>query len=87
MTSATPATPHAVNDELVSILRDDLDLKCESVTATTRLIEDLGMDSVAFATGLVAIEERFGAQLTEEDLLTCKTVGDLQSAIDMKASA
>jgi acyl carrier protein len=87
MTSATPATPHAVNDELVSILRDDLDLKCESVTATTRLIEDLGMDSVAFATGLVAVEERFGAQLTEEDLLTCKTVGDLQSAIDMKASA
>lgn len=39
------------------------------------------MDSVAFAVSLVAIEERFGTQLSEEDLLYCTTVGDLQSAI------
>lgn len=81
MTSATPPAPNAVDDQLVSILRDDLDLNFETVTATTRLIDDLGMDSVAFAAGLVAIEERFGAQLSEEDLLTCTTVGDLQAAI------
>jgi acyl carrier protein len=87
MTFATPSEPRAVDDQLVSILHHDLDLKCGSITATTRLVEDLGMDSVAFAVGLVAIEERFGVQLTEEDLLTCKTVGDLKAAIDMRASA
>lgn len=80
MTLSNP--PESCDDQLVRILREDLDLKFETVTATTRLVEDLGMDSVAFAVGLVAIEERFGAQLTEEDLLTCSTVGDLQSVIE-----
>lgn len=87
MTSSTPPVPSTVDDRLVSILRDDLDLKFESITATTRLIDDLGMDSVAFAAGLVAIEERFGTQLSEEDLLTCTTVGDLQAAIGAGADA
>ncbi|GKU35647.1 hypothetical protein NJB14191_29930 [Mycobacterium montefiorense] len=45
------------------------------------------MDSVAFAAGLVAIEDRLGVQLTEEDILTCNTVADLQVAINTKASA
>jgi acyl carrier protein len=87
MTSSPQSASRAVNDELVSILRDDLDLKCGSVATTTRLVDDLGMDSVAFAVALVAIEDRFGVQLSEEDLLTCKTVGDLQHAIYMRASA
>jgi len=82
MTSSNPPVSSTVDDQLVSILRDDLDLKFESITATTRLVEDLGMDSVAFAAGLVAIQERFGAQLSEEDLLSCTTVGDLQAAIE-----
>lgn len=87
MTSSNQPVPVTVDDQLVSILRDDLDLKFETVTATTRLIDDLGMDSVAFAAGLVAIEERFGAQLSEEDLLTCTTVGDLQAVIAAGADA
>lgn len=85
MTSATP--PPAIDDQLISLLHNDLDIKYESVTATTRLIDDLGMDSVAFAVGLVSIEDRFGVQLTEEDLLTCDTVGDLQSVINNSAAA
>ncbi|MCA2318161.1 acyl carrier protein [Mycobacterium intracellulare] len=87
MTSSKPPVPSTVDDQLVSVLRDDLDLKFESVTAATRLIDDLGMDSVAFAAGLVAIEERFGTQLSEEDLLTCTTVGDLQAAIGVGVDA
>ncbi|MCA2245150.1 acyl carrier protein [Mycobacterium sp. WUMAC-067] len=87
MASSNQPVPSTVDDQLVSILRDDLDLKFETLTATTRLIDDLGMDSVAFAAGLVAIEERFGAQLSEEDLLTCTTVGDLQAVIAAGADA
>jgi acyl carrier protein len=87
MTPPIQSAPSAVSDELVGILRDDLDLKCDSITATTYLVDDLGMGSVAFAVALVAVEDQFGAQLTEEDLLSCKTVGDLQSAIDLRASA
>ncbi|STZ53675.1 acyl carrier protein [Mycobacterium senegalense] len=76
-----------MSDGLVSILRDDLELPCQSLDVGTRLVEDLGMDSVSFAVGLVAIEEKFGVQLSEEDLITCRTVGDLQTVIDDRSAA
>lgn len=87
MTDTNSSTPLAVTDGLVSILRDDLELPCQSLSATTRLVDDLGMDSVSFAVGLVSIEEKFGVQLSEEDLITCQTVGDLQSVIDRRSAA
>ncbi len=87
MTDTNSSTPLAVTDGLVSILRDDLELPCQSLSTTTRLVDDLGMDSVSFAVGLVSIEEKFGVQLSEEDLITCQTVGDLQSVIDRRSAA
>lgn len=87
MTATDSSTSSAVTEGLVSILRDDLELPCQSLSAGTRLVDDLGMDSVSFAVGLVSIEETFGVQLSEEDLITCRTVGDLQSVIDQRSAA
>lgn len=53
----------AVSAELLSILRDDLNIDIRRVTRDSRLVDDIGMDSVAFAVGLVAIEDRLGAAL------------------------
>lgn len=36
---------------------------------------------------MVAIEDKLGVALTEEDLLSCDTVGDLEAAILAKAPA
>ncbi|MBI3224296.1 MAG: acyl carrier protein [Mycolicibacterium cosmeticum] len=77
----------AVNPELLSILRDDLSIDVSRVTRDSRLIDDLGMDSVAFAVGMVAIEDRLDAALTEEDLLSCETVGQLEDAVLAKLPA
>ncbi|OBB32260.1 acyl carrier protein [Mycolicibacterium peregrinum] len=87
MTTTDSSTSPAVSDGLISILRDDLELSCQSLSASTRLVDDLGMDSVSFAVGLVTVEEKFGVQLSEEDLITCSTVGDLQSVIDQRSAA
>lgn len=87
MTTTDSSISPAVSDGLISILRDDLELPCQSLSASTRLVDDLGMDSVSFAVGLVTIEEKFGVQLSEEDLITCSTVGDLQSVIDQRSAA
>ncbi|WAJ43881.1 acyl carrier protein [Mycobacterium sp. Aquia_216] len=74
----------AVTTALQSILRDDLNVDMTRVTPEARLIDDVGLDSVAFAVGMVAIEERLGVALSEEELLTCDTVGDLDAAIAAK---
>ncbi|OLO99539.1 acyl carrier protein [Mycolicibacterium porcinum] len=87
MTTTDSSSSPAVADGLASILREELELPCQTLSASTRLVDDLGMDSVSFAVGLVAIEEKFGVQLSEEDLISCRTVGDLQAVIDGRSAA
>jgi acyl carrier protein len=77
-------SPSTVTTVLQSILRDDLSVDMTRVTPEARLVDDVGMDSVAFAVGMVAIEERLGVVLSEEELFTCDTVGDLEAAIAAK---
>ncbi|MDF2823751.1 MAG: acyl carrier protein [Mycobacterium sp.] len=81
------STPEGVSAALEEILRDDLNVDISRVTRDSRLIDDVGLDSVAFAVGMVAIEDKLGVALSEEDLLTCNTVGDLEAAILAKAPA
>ena len=76
-----------VSAALEEILRDDLNIDTRRVTPESRLIDDVGLDSVAFAVGMVAIEDKLGVALSEEDLLSCNTVGDLEAAIAAKAPA
>jgi acyl carrier protein len=82
-----PSTPEAVSAALTEILRDDLNIDTRRLTRDSHLIDDVGMDSVAFAVGMVAIEDRLGVALSEEDLLTSETVGDLEAAILAKVPA
>jgi acyl carrier protein len=82
-----PTSPAAVTAALSEILRDDMNVDIRRVTRDSRLVDDVGMDSVAFAVGMVAIEDKLGVALSEEDLLSCDTVGDLESAILAKVPA
>lgn len=81
---AMTSSPSTVSTTLLSILRDDLNIDLTRVTPDARLVDDVGLDSVAFAVGMVAIEERLGVALSEEELLTCDTVGELEAAIAAK---
>ena len=92
MTPSSPASSpassrHGISAALEEILRDDLNVDTARVSRDSRLIDDVGLDSVAFAVGMVAIEDKLGVALSEEDLLTCDTVGDLEQAILAKTPA
>lgn len=77
----------SVSAALSEILREDMNVDISRVTRESRLIDDVGLDSVAFAVGMVAIEDKLGVALTEEDLLSCDTVGELEDAILAKVPA
>ena len=81
------STTESVSDGLATIMRDDMNVDTKRITRESRLIDDVGLDSVAFAVGMVAIEDRFGVALSEEDLLSSETVGDLEDAITAKLPA
>lgn len=76
--------PDSVGAALTEILRDDLNIDVSRVTAASRLVDDVGLDSVAFAVGMVAIEDKLGVVINEQELLGCDTVGDLENVIRAK---
>ena len=74
----------SVGAALIEILRDDLNIDVSRVTRESRLVDDVGLDSVAFAVGMVAIEDKLGVAVSEQELLGCDTVGDLEDVIRAK---
>ena len=78
--------PDEVGTALEEILSDDLNVDISRVTRESRLVDDVGLDSVAFAVGMVAIEDKLGVVINEQELLTCDTVGDLERVIRSKVA-
>jgi acyl carrier protein len=78
------SAPDSVSAALIEILRDDLNVDVSRVTRESRLVDDVGLDSVAFAVGMVAIEDKLGVAVSERELLGCDTVGDLENVIRAK---
>ena len=78
------SSPDSVSAALIEILSDDLNIDVSRVTQESRLVDDVGLDSVAFAVGMVAIEDKLGVAVTEQELLGCDTVGDLENVIRAK---
>ncbi len=70
-----------VQGELRDIFTIDLGVGAHMVQADTTLTDDLGFDSVAFAIGLVAIQERLGVQVSAQELFACSTIGDIGALI------
>lgn len=66
-----------VAEKLEQILRGELAVSAGQITRDKLLIDDLGLDSVGFALGLVLIEEQFGVTLSEDQLFVCDSFGDL----------
>jgi acyl carrier protein len=83
MNSDQPSSD-SVSAALIEILRDDLNIDVSRVTRESRLVDDVGLDSVAFAVGMVAIEDKLGVAVSEQELLGCDTVGDLENVIRAK---
>ena len=58
----------------------------EGVTEASRLIEDMGMDSIGLLYMAMAIEEEFGIAFDNEDFPRLKTVGDVIDLLTEKGA-
>ncbi|MCX5041645.1 phosphopantetheine-binding protein [Aldersonia sp. NBC_00410] len=67
---------------VLEIVRSDLAIPCTETELDAELLADLGFDSIAFAIGRVAIHERLGVLLTEEQVHGCRTVRDIVDIVD-----
>lgn len=69
-------------EELREMIATHLNVEASSIEKTTRVVEDLGADSLDIVEFLMEIEDRFELMIPDEDVLKLKTVGDLADYVE-----
>ncbi|MBR3300386.1 MAG: acyl carrier protein [Clostridia bacterium] len=76
-----------VFEKLKEIIALQLDIDAESLTLDTKIIEDLGTDSLDVVEMLMSVEDEFEVEIPEEKIEDLKTIGDvvdyIQDHMDM----
>ena len=67
--------------KIIDLIADKLCKKKEQITLASRLVEDLGADSLDVVELIMAFEDEFGVSLPDEDIAKMKTVGDIVNFI------
>jgi acyl carrier protein len=64
----------------------DTDLEKDKITESTRLRDDLGLDSMQAVTLIMDMEDEFDISVEDEEVAEIKTVGELVKIITEKQS-
>lgn len=70
-----------VNEQLRKIIADQLGVEEDRVTYEAHFIEDLNADSLDLVELIMALEEEFGVEISDEEANTLTTVGAAQDYI------
>lgn len=73
-----------VFEKIQEIIVSELGLKKEEITEDTALSEDLGVDSIDLFQIVMALEDEYGVEFTNEDAESIRTVKDVVMFITQK---
>lgn len=76
-----------IEKDILGIISEIVDAKKEKVTLKSELIEDLGVDSLAAAEIMFAIQERFSIEMPQENMIAVKSVDDIVSNLEKALKA
>ena len=71
-----------LQDRLIEILHRISGADPSTIKPESRLMEDIGIDSLGFYEILIEADTNFGIRIKEEDLLKFRTVADIQSHLE-----
>ena len=69
-------------EKVTDLLASQLNIAKDKIKADSKLIEDLGADSLDMVEMLMTLEEEFGISIPDEDAMNLKTVGDIVTYIE-----
>jgi len=75
-----------ISGKIRTIIAQNLEIKEEKVTEGSRIVDDLGADSLDIIEFFSVVEEKFDIKITGEDANKLITVGDLVSYIEGKTT-
>ncbi len=67
----------SLEQKVKEILSEKLGVELDTICDDQRLKEDLNADSLEISDIIISLEEEFGIEVSNQDVLTIKTVGDL----------
>lgn len=76
----------AVQEKIKSIIAEQLGVKAEEVIPEASFIDDLGADSLDTVELVMALEEEFSIEISDEDAEKITTVGDAIKYIEEKTA-
>jgi acyl carrier protein len=74
----------SIEDKVVEIIMEQLDVTKEECVPEASFIDDLGADSLDIVELIMALEENFGIEITDEELRKIRTVQDSFNFIKRK---
>jgi acyl carrier protein len=83
---ATASKEHSLHDVRL-LISEHLDIDARFVTSETHFIYDLGADFLDRIELMIAIEDRFDVEITDDDIEQFQVVGDLISHLARQQNA
>lgn len=74
-----------MSKDIKTLLAKQLNLDASKITDESRIIEDLGADSLDVVELLMTLEDEMGISISDEEALNLKTVADIQNIINAKS--
>lgn len=71
-------------DKVRKMLAEQLNISVDKVTAESKVIEDLGADSLDVVEMLMLLEDEFDVTVSDEESVNLKTVADIVKLIEGK---
>ena len=69
-------------DKVKEMLSNQLNVEVDKISKDSKIVEDLGADSLDMIEMLMAFEEEFGLSIPDDKAENLKTVGDVVDFID-----
>ncbi len=76
-----------MREEICNIIARQLRIEADGITDEMDIIEELGADSLDIVEMLIAIEERFGVMVPDDDIVALKTIGEIVRYVDKRYRA
>jgi acyl carrier protein len=75
----------ALTEDVKAIIAEQLGVKVEEITDKASFVDDLGADSLDTVELVMALEEKFGIEIPDEDAEKMTTVGEAIKYLEEKA--